>query len=179
MWSILAVEQERPDQYELPERTPHACNEYFCISWQRRRRGQVQSEWWTLRASCFYFPRHSSHFSNLQPAERKEPPSSPLNLHWNKDWRWNGSPGFLHRFWFLLFCLIRCLLSSDCLTVQQPSGKSLYFLFWDVCTHYIQTVSASCFFFFFFNCHYYNCFNIRLHYTVSGVSVILCTQCVF
>lgn len=77
MWSIRAVEQERPDQYELPERTPHACNEYFCISWQRRG-GQVQPEWWSLGASCFYFPRRSSCFSLSQPAERKEPPSSAL-----------------------------------------------------------------------------------------------------
>lgn len=77
MWSIRAVEQERPDQYELPERTLHACNEYFCISWQRRG-GQVQPEWWSLRASCFYFPRRGSRFSLSQPAERKEPPSSAL-----------------------------------------------------------------------------------------------------
>lgn len=77
MWSMRAEEQERPDQYELPERTPHACNEYFCISWQRRRE-QVESEWWNLPASCFYFPRRRSHFLLLQPTEWNKPP------HWKK-----------------------------------------------------------------------------------------------
>lgn len=124
MWSIRAVEQERPDQYELPERTPHACNEYFCISWQRRG-GQVQPEWWSLGASCFYFPRRGFRFSLSQPAERKEPPSSALKWRLRMK-RLVWSPPQLLRFYISVFTM------SVVITLK-------------LCLRFLGTVTMNCF----------------------------------